>query len=484
MTTMAAVDLGASSGRVIQGVLTRGRIKLNEVARFPNAAVAVPTEHGERLHWDVLRLWSEVLNGLRAAGPVEAIGIDTWAVDYALVDGAGALTGNPSAYRCERARGAAERFFERMPAHELYDKVGLQRLPFNTVFQLIAEERVGLADRLLLLPDLLNYWLTGVSVAEVTNASTTGLLDPRTRRWRTDVLDELAGMGRDVARLLPRLVEPGDTLGPVRWPASQTNTGASVVAVGSHDTASAVVGVPAEADGFAYISCGTWSLVGVELPAPILSRAAFEANITNELGVDGTTRFLKNVMGLWVLGETVRGWRAQGGDVAYPELVAMAGEARGLATVVDIDAPVFLPPGDMPARIADEARRTGQPIPSTRGEVTRCIIDSLALAYRRVLRQVVEVSGREVSVVHMVGGGTRNRLLCQATADATGLPVVAGPAEATALGNLAVQARAIGALPGGLAELRDVVRASSELVRYEPRGDTALWEAAQRRISV
>ncbi len=483
MTTMAAVDLGASSGRVIRGTLSHGRIELNEVARFPNGAVAVPTGHGERLHWDVLRLWAEIVNGVRVAGPVDSIGIDTWAVDYALLDGAGALIGYPSAYRCDRNRGAAERFFDRMPAHELYGKVGLQRLPFNTIFQLAAEERVGLAETLLLLPDLLSYWLTGVPVAEVTNASTTGLLDPCTRQWRTDVLDELAGMGRDVARLLPRLVEPGEVLGPTRASLQMGDKSASVVAVGSHDTASAVVGVPAVADDFAYISCGTWSLVGVELPAPVLSREAFEANITNELGVDGTTRFLKNVMGLWVLGEAVRQWRGQGHDVTYPRLIAAASEVPGLVTVVDIDDPVFLPPGDMPARIADVARRTRQPVPSTRGEVARCVIDSLALAYRRVLRQVVEASGREVSVVHMVGGGIQNRLLCQLTADATGLPVVAGPAEATALGNLAVQARAVGALRGGLAELRDVVRASAELARYEPRGDEARWDAAQRRVS-
>lgn len=494
MATMAAVDLGASSGRVITGTLEAGRLRLREAARFPNGPVEVPTLRGPRLYWDVLRLWESVVGGLRAAshdiGPLESVGIDTWAVDYGLLDADGELLGNPSSYRCERTAGAPQRFFEELPGDELYGLVGLQVQPFNTVFQLVAESpaRLARAEALLLIPDLLGYWLTGRRVSEVTNASTTGMLDPAGRTWRAEVLEVLrTSFGKDVRALLPDLVEPGHVVGPVTAGGVPLTTAAGtptpLVAVGTHDTASAVVAIPAQRKDFAYISCGTWSLVGLELDEPVLSDAARAANLTNELGVDGTVRFLKNVMGLWVFNEAVRTWEAQRITVDIPTLVRQAAAVEPLRTIVDVDDPVFFAPGDMPARIAEAARRTGQPQPGTPAEVARCIFDSLAVAYARAIRNSAAIAGHDVGVIHMVGGGVRNALLCQLTADATGLPVVAGPVEGTALGNLVVQARAIGLLRGGLPELREVVRASSELVTYQPAAGRADWAAAERRIS-
>lgn len=494
-TTMAAVDLGASSGRVMAGTLYEGRITLVEAGRFSNGAVEVPTERGPRLHWDVLRLWEAVTRGLRDAahdvGPLQSVGVDTWAVDYGLLDAGGELIGNPASYRCHRTAGVAQQYFTEVPAREMYGRVGAQVQPFNTIFQLLAEsrERLSLARQLLLIPDLLGHWLTGRSVTEVTNASTTGLLDPATRTWQADTMHSLvAGCGREVGDLFADLVEPGEILGPVRVSGLGLTTPAGVptpvVAVGSHDTASAVVAVPAQRKDFAYISCGTWSLVGLELDSPVRTQAAFQANLTNELGVDNTVRFLKNVMGLWVFNEAVRTWRRERLDVDIPQLVHDAALCEPLRTVVDIDDSTFFPAGDMPSRIREAARLTGQPQPRDPGEVARCIFDSLALAYRRSIRRITDVAGRDVSVVHMVGGGVQNELLCQLTADATGLRVVAGPVEATALGNLVVQARAIGAVSGGLAELRDVVRASSRLVEYHPMAAAAAaWANAERRIT-
>ncbi|MEO7586514.1 MAG: rhamnulokinase family protein [Arachnia sp.] len=493
-TTMAAVDLGASSGRVLAGTLSDGRITLAEAGRFPNGPVEVPTARGPRLHWDVLRLWEAVTLGLRTAahdiGPLQSVGIDTWAVDYGLLDEGGELLGNPASYRCHRTAGVAEQYFTEVSSQEMYGRVGVQVQPFNTIFQLLAEppERLALARRLLLMPDLLGHWLTGRSVTEVTNASTTGLLDPVARAWHPHMMQSLTdGCGRDVSGLLGELVEPGTILGPIRAPGlgltTASGTPTPVVAVGSHDTASAVVAVPAQRDDFAYISCGTWSLVGLELDAPVLTADALGANLTNELGVDGTVRFLRNVMGLWVFNESVRTWRARRMDVDVAGLVSAAAACEPLRTVIDIDDPAFFPAGDMPARIVEAARLTGQPQPRDPAETARCIFDSLALAYRRSLRRAATVAGRDIGVVHMVGGGVQNDLLCQLTADATGLTVVAGPVEATALGSLVVQARAIGAIHGGLAELRALVRASSDLVTYIPAaGAEATWNGVERRL--
>ena len=497
---VAAIDLGASSGRVMVGTIHDGRVDLTQTRRFANGPVPLPTRAGERLYWDVLRLWSEIREGLLAAvrevGPLSAIGIDTWAVDYGLVTGQGVLAGMVDSYRSPRTRGMPGRLFEAIPAAEVYAVNGLQVQDFNTVFQLLADARDGslpatadLGSRtMLLLPDLIASWLTGSMYAEVTNASTTGLVDARTRSWSEPLLARLrTEAGLDLEGLLPETIEPGTPVGVVRPEVLDVfgpdGAPTPVIAVGSHDTASAVAAVPAVGPDFAYVSCGTWSLVGLELDAPVLTEASRAANFTNELGVDQTVRYLKNVMGLWVFNEAVRTWRQQGLDLDYAELDAAAGAAEPLRTVVDIDDEAFFAPGDMAVRIDAAADATGQPRPGSVGQYVRCIDDSLALAYRRAVRRACALAGRGVSALHMVGGGTANELLCRAAADATGLPVHAGPAEATALGNILVAARGAGLIDGDLAELRRMVRASSEIVEYAPDPAAApAWEAAERRL--
>ena len=468
---LAAVDLGASSGRVMAGTVGPGELALEEVHRFPNGGVRA----GPRLYWDILGIYRETLAGLGAAGPFSGVGIDSWAVDYGLLDSSGALLGNPVHYRDSRTDGVPERVATAIPARELYDVTGLQQLPFNTLYQLVSEgDRLAAASTMLLIPDLLGYWLTGAIGAERTNASTTQLYDVRTRSWAVD----LASRVGIPSRLLPPLRDPGDLIGTL-LPSLELPE-VPVVAVGSHDTASAVVAVPAEPGArFAYISSGTWSLVGLELRGPELGDAALAANFTNEGGVDGTIRFLRNVMGLWVLTETLRTWSAAD-DLA--SLLAAAALLPPLAAVVDVDSPSFLPPGDMPARIAAECRRTGQRPPTSRPAIVRCILDSLALAYRRTVRQAASLAGGAVDVVHIVGGGARNSLFCQLTADACGLPVLAGPVEAAALGNVLVQARALGAPLPDLAAMRALVRQTQPLRQYLPstRDD---WAAAEARLT-
>ncbi|MFJ7214431.1 rhamnulokinase family protein [Amycolatopsis sp. NPDC098790] len=459
---MAAVDLGASSGRVMAGTVGASVLEVSEVRRFANGGV----QAGPVLYWDVLGLYRETLAGLREAGALDGVGIDSWAVDYGLLDERGALLGNPVCYRDPRTDGITVP----VPDRELYDVTGLQQLPFNTLYQLVAEgDRLDAARTMLLIPDLLNYWLTGEIGAERTNASTTQLYDVRARTWATS----LASRVGIPPRLLPPLRDPGTVVGKAR-----ELSGLPVIAVGSHDTASAVVAVPASpGTNFAYISSGTWSLAGLELPSPELSDAAMAANFTNEGGVDGTIRFLRNVMGLWVLSETLRTWSTSD----LPGLLEAAAAAPALAAVVDIDAPEFLPPGGMPSRIAAACEATGQRPPSSRGAVVRCILDSLALAYRRTLRQASSLTGRPIDVVHIVGGGARNELLCRLTADACGVPVLAGPVEAAALGNVLVQARALGEDLPDLASMRTLVRETQEIRRYEPSGADD-WDAAETRL--
>lgn len=481
---VAAVDLGATSGRVMVAVVGPGRLDLAEVHRFPNGGVPV----GDGLYWDVLGIHREVLAGLRtiaATGPLDAIGIDSWAVDYGLLDAEGLLLGNPRSHRDRRTDGVAEKVWAEVPAEELFARTGLQHLPFNTIYQLASERGtplLGAARTLLLLPDLLGYWLTGEVGAERTNASTTGLYDATTRSWA----DDLAARLEIPAEVLPPLRDAGSLVGPLLPQVAEAvgrrpqDAPVPVVAVGSHDTASAVVGVPGEGD-FAYISSGTWSLVGLELDEPVLTEAARAANFTNEAGVDGTVRYLKNVMGLWVLSESLRTWQGRGEAVELGALLAGAAEAEPLRTVVDIDDPSLLPPGDMPSRIAALAEAAGEPVPRTPVETARAIVDSLAVAYRRHLRAAASTSGRSFDVVHVVGGGTHNTLLCQLTADAVGVPVLAGPGEAAALGNVLVQARALGADLPDLAAMRALLRETHDLRRHEPRHHLD-WAAAERRI--
>jgi rhamnulokinase len=484
--TVAAVDLGASSGRVMLARIGADVLDLTEAHRFANQAVQL----GGTLHWDILALYQGMLDGIRAAGRLaggrlDGIGIDSWAVDYGLLDETGALIGNPVAYRDRRTDGVMPAVLDQLGAERLYEATGLQNLPFNTIFQLASARGAPAAQaarRMLLLPDLLAFWLTGQQGAEITNASTTALLDARTGEWCWDLISAL---GLDPG-LFPPLRRPGDRIGALTAPVAAElglPAGVGVFAVGSHDTASAVVAVPAHGDRFAYISCGTWSLVGVELAGPVLTSASRQANFTNEGGVDGTVRYLRNVMGLWLLQETVRGWRADGGPVDLDELLRQAATEPALACVVDPDDPMFLPPGDMPARIARFCDRVGQHAPATRAATVRCILDSLAIAHARTVRQAQQLSGAQVEVVHIVGGGSRNELLCQLTADACGLPVIAGPVEATALGNALVQARALGAVSGGLDDLRALLTRHVPTRRYEP--DLARqvdWARAEARL--
>jgi rhamnulokinase len=473
---LAAVDLGATSGRVMLGTVGPDSVELRQVHRFGNG----PVRLGGTLHWDVLRIYKEILDGLRSAGPLDGVGIDSWAIDYGLLDDEGALLGNPVCYRDSRTDGVAEAVRATVPSAEQYAVTGLRELPFNTVYQLVSEmdsSRLRAASTMLLIPDLLGYWLTGERGAERTNASTTGLYDASTGEWATG-LAERVGVP---ARLLAPLRSAGEQIGPTT-PAVSAELGFSVpvVAVGSHDTASAVVGVPAE-EGvpFVFISSGTWSLVGVELPSPSLTSSAREAGFSNESGVDGTTRLLRNVTGLWVLTESVRTW----GSVTLADALAAAGEAPAFGPMVDIDDPVFIPPGDMPARIADACRATGQRPPEGVAETTRCVLESLALAYRRAIHRLGEVTGRPAEVIHLIGGGAHNVLLCQLTADACGLPVVAGPVEATALGNVLVQARALGAdLPDRWA-MRALVARTFPTRTHRPGSAAARWDDAESRCA-
>lgn len=472
MKAVAAVDLGATSGRVILGYVSGSELRMKHVARFPNQ----PVRTGDGLHWNVLELYRSVTAGLASAlrdePGVASIGIDSWAVDYALLRG-DHMVQTPFHYRDERNAAGVAEIHARIPADELYRRNGLQHLPFNTMFQLAADREAGvleIAERALLIPDLFAAWLTGEHATEITNASTTGLLDPFTRDWDA----ELFARTELPPGLFAPLIEPGASLAPL-LPRVAAELGAShglgVTAVGSHDTASAVVGVPASDEHFAYISSGTWSLVGVELAKPVVSLEGLTANFTNEGGVDGRIRYLKNVSGLWLLSESIRAWEKQSGETI--ELTALLGEAaaiRGPITVFDAADERFIAPGNMPGRIVEWCVEHGREQPRTRAEFVRSILESLAAAYAVTIEQAAELSGVRVDVIHLVGGGSQNALLCQLTADATGRPVLAGPVEATAIGNILVQARAAGIVSGSLESLRAIVRAAHPPVRFEPRG--------------
>ena len=433
-------------------------LTVHELHRFANAPVSVLGH----LQTDILRLYAEILAGLRVAtGGFElaSIGIDSWGVDYGLVDAAGALAGNPLHYRDARTDGVLPKILASVSAAELYAITGTQQLPINTLCQLVAaagSPQLESARTLLLLPDLLGYWLTGSVGAEVTNASTTQLLDVRTRTWACELMRRT---GIEPG-LFPPLRQPRDLVGGLlAGPAAEAGlpAGLPLLAVGSHDTASAVAGTPATGGNFAYISLGTWSLVGMELTEPVLTIESQQANFTNEAGLDGTVRYLRNVMGLWLLQECARAWDLAGQGVTLPRLMASAAREPSLRFVIDVDDPAFLAPGDMPARIAAACRASGQAAPASHAEVARCILDSLALGHRRAVADAQRLSGRHADVIHVVGGGARNPLLCQLTADACGLPVIAGPAEATAIGNILVQASALGAAADDLIGMRALV---------------------------
>lgn len=473
ITNFLAIDLGASSGRVMLARWDGQVFALEEIHRFANG----PLELNDHMHWDVQRLWQEVKVGLakyatRYNAPLAGIGIDTWGVDFGLLDSAGQLIHNPYHYRDWRTIGMAELVHERAPAERIYARTGIQFLQFNTLFQLYSLSRAAAddlarTDVFLMMPDLFHYWMTGAKVGEYTNATTTQFLAAHTRRWATDLFDAL-GLP---SRILPPLVQPGTLLG-ILAPAVRDEVGlrhdTPVFAVATHDTASAVAAIPGLDAQSVYISSGTWSLVGIELDQPMLTEAARRLNFTNEGGVGGTIRLLKNVGGLWLLQECQRLWQQQGHDYSWAELVALAEAAEPRRSLVDPDDPAFLAPDDMLAAIDDYCRRANQPAPASVGAVVRCCLESLALKYRQVIESLEELTGRALPTIRIVGGGSQNALLCQLTADACGRTVVAGPVEATALGNVMVQAIAAGYLPD-IAAGRAAVARSVEQRVFTPR---------------
>jgi rhamnulokinase len=470
LSEFAAVDVGAETGRVVHGRLDGGRVELEVVHRFANRPVQLP----DGLHWNLVALFAEVLEGLRRLGTsVDGIGVDGWGVDYALLDGSGRVLGLPFHYRDARTEGMVARAHARVTREEMYGATGIQTMPINTVFQLLADEgspALAAAERIALVPDLLAYWLSGEPANEITNASTTGLLDARAGTWARSLV---ARLGLPAAPFAGDPIEAGSTLGPVL---AHHGVPGVVHAVASHDTASAFVAAPLRSPRAAVLSSGTWSLLGVELDGPVLTDQARDFNLTNERGVDGTIRLLRNVMGLWLVQECRREW-----DASYEELQAVAADARADIPLFDPDDDRFLPPGDMPARIAAACRDAGQPAPDGRGEIVRSALVSLACKYRLVLERLELVTGREIEVVHVIGGGARNDLLCRLTADIAGRPVLAGPVEATALGNVLVQARTVGEL-ASLAEMRALAAASVDPRVFEPSDDRAGVDATYQRF--
>jgi rhamnulokinase len=483
LTDYAAIDLGAESGRVVRGRLDDGRVALEVVHRFENRPVRLP----DGLRWNLLALFTETLDGLcRAAegGPLAGIGVDAWGVDYALLDGERRVLGLPFHYRDGRTEGMVARAHARVPRAELYAATGIQTMPINTVFQLLADEgspALEAAEHLALVPDLFALWLTGEMTNEATAASTTGLLDARTGGWARALAERL---GLPAAPFAGPTTEPGTTIGPLlahHEEAAGAAAGVPVHAVGGHDTASAFAAVPRRGERAAVLSSGTWSLLGLELEEPALGERACAYNLTNERGIEGTTRLLRNVMGLWLVQECRREWAAEGGPSDYDEIARLAAEAPADVPLFDPDDDGFLAPGGMPARIADACRAAGQDAPATPGETVRSAVTSLACKYRLVLERLERVTGREVDVVHVIGGGARNRLLCELTADVLGRPVLAGPVEATAMGNVLVQARAAGEL-GSLGDLRAVATASADPETFEPRPERAAAEGTYERF--
>ena len=451
------------------GTIAEDALTLEELHRFPNDPVPLPTG----LYWDMLRLFHEILTGLRIAGrtrklPIDGIGIDTWGVDFGLLGADGALVDNPRHYRDSRNNGVPEKTFQVVPRAQIFAETGVQFMQINSLYQLRAmvlekSSAVERAATLLFIPDLLNYWLTGEKKAEVTIASTSQFYNPAKKAWATEMLERLS----IPTKMLPEIIEPGMALGPLLDSVGDsTGLGAATVyASAGHDTAAAVAAVPAEEPDFCYISSGTWSLMGVELSAPLINDMSLALNFTNEAGVAGTTRLLKNIAGLWLLQECRRDWMLAGYEYSYDELTQAAAQAEPYAGYIHPDA--FLEPGHMPAKITDYCLSTGQPVPATHGAMARAILAGLARRYREVLENLESLTGRRLNVIHIVGGGSRNKLLNQLVANATGRPVLAGPAEATAIGNVLVQAIGAGVIPD-LAEARRMVARSFPVERFDP----------------
>ena len=483
-----AIDLGAESGRVMAGLWNGKTIRLEELHRFPNGPVYL----GDSLRWDVVRLWAEIQNGLALAAKkygkaIVSVGADTWGVDYVLLTGCDEMLGQPYAYRDARTNGMMEKAFKKVPRAEIFAQTGLQFMQFNTLFQLLAHKQscpglLEAADVLLMMPDFIHWALCGSRVVEFTNGTTTQCMHPLTRNWATGLLKSF-GLP---THIFPKVVPPGTRLGALR-PGVADRTGlhkVNVVAPPTHDTASAVAGVPTANTGkanWAYLSSGTWSLMGAEVKKASLSARTQELNLTNEGGLDGTYRLLKNIMGLWLVQQCKRAFDARGRKYEYAQLAQMAAKAPALRSIVNPDDSRFLNPPDMPKAIQDFCRETKQPVPKTEGELVRCAYESLALKYREVLSWLEELTGNTIEVIHIVGGGSKSAILNQFTTDACQRPVVTGPVEATALGNLLVQVRASGEL-ASLAEMREVIRKSSDVATCRP-GKPGAWEAASARFA-
>jgi len=483
-----AFDLGASGGRAIIGRFDGERLTLEEVHRFANGPVHIPSAHGDSLHWDTLRLFVEIQEGLKKAvaccgSELTSLGIDTWGVDYGLLDRNDRLVGLPYHYRDSRNDTMMAEAFRRVPREEIFAATGIQFMQLNTLFQLLAQQVedpdvLARTRTLLMMPDLLNYWLTGQKVSERTIASTSQALDPHRPAWATGLLERLG----IPTHFLPPIIEACTALGGL-LPAVIEETGAQgvqVIAPGSHDTASAIAAVPAESGDYAYLSSGTWSLIGVEIPKPIINETALTFNVTNEGGVCDTIRLLKNIAGLWIIQECRRTWAAEGQSLSWGDIVRYAADAQPFVAQIDVDAHDFLAPGDMPTRIREYCRRTGQTVPAGVGPIARVVYESLALKYRRVLEMMETLVGRRIGVVHIVGGGAQNRLLNQFAANTLGRQVIAGPFEATAVGNLLMQLLATGAI-SSLAEGRALIRRSFDTETYSPE-DAAAWDEAYGRF--
>ena len=482
MSKYVAFDLGAESGRAMLGTVDSGRIEIEELHRFPNT----PVKALQSLYWDTLRLYHEIEEGLRIAArerrlDIRGVGVDTWGVDFALLGADGALIDNPRHYRDARNNGMVEKLFEAVPKEEIFEQTGLQFMQLNSLCQLYAMKlagspALGCARTLLFMPDLFNYWLTGVARCELTIASTSEFYNPREKKWATELLDRF-----DLPKqILPEIVAPGQALAPM-LDAVAARAGFSrppeVFVTASHDTASAVAAAPAQGEDWCYISSGTWSLQGAEIDAPVINATALRLNLTNEVGYGGKIRLLKNIAGLWLLQECRRAWNLEGARYTYEDLARMAAEAPPFAAVIDPDA--FMEPGDMPRQIAEHCRFWKQAPPQTPAQFTRVILESLALRYRAVLESMEELLGRRFRVIHIVGGGSRNRLLNQFAADCTGRLVIAGPAEATAIGNILIQAIGAGEVASH-DEARAMVRESFPLETFEPSSGAG-WDDAYER---
>jgi rhamnulokinase len=471
-----AFDLGASNGRALLGKIENDRLDIVELHRFLNEPVRLPSG----LHWNILGLWAEIMRGLKAAAPFHPVsmGLDTWGVDFGLLDKQDALIGNPYHYRDRRTVGMLEEAFKRVPREQIYAQTGIQFMELNSLYQLYSmvmqrSPALDIAQTLLFTPDLLNFWLTGRKVNEFTIATTSQTYSPLSGTWATEVLEALG----IPTHIFGEIVSPGAVLGGLREEVALEAgvEGLSVIAPAAHDTGSAVAAVPAANEDFAWLSSGTWSILGAEAREPNLSEKALAFNFTNEGGVFGSWRLSKNLTGLWFMQECKRKWQR-----SYDELTQLAIQARPFAAVIDVDDAVFFHPGDMPRKIQEYCARTGQYVPQTEGEITRVILESLALKYRLVLEQLDELTGKRHDPLHVIGGGARNELLNQFTADATGRKVITGPVEATATGNILMQAIAMGVF-SDLAEARAVVRRSFPPNVYEP-GVDARWDEAFAKL--